>query len=183
MSKLILFFRRAFAYTSRGLTLPDSPIMMVRYCFPLLLALLLRGGLARADTLYKCVDDSGVVLYTNQKGGGRNCKVLSRDLPVSTIAAPKQAPRSAEPSDFPRVNGDTQRGRDADRRRILEQELATEQQSLEQARKDLAEGESIRLGNEKNYQKYLDRVQGLKDSVALHERNVEALKREMANLK
>jgi len=158
--------------------------MIVRYIVPLMLApLLLCGGPARADILYKCIDDSGVVLYTNQKGGGRNCTVLSRDLPISTYTAPKQAPRSASPSDFPRVNDDTQKGRDADRRRILEQELATEQQNLEQARKDLAEGEGIRLGNEKNYQKYLDRVQGLKDSVALHERNVEALKREMANLK
>ncbi len=157
--------------------------MMARHIFPLLLALLLRGGLAHADTLYKCIDDSGVVLYTNQKGGGKNCKVLSRDLPVSTYAAPKQEQRGAAPGDFPRVNEDTQKGRDADRRKILEQELATEQQNLEQARKDLAEGEGIRLGNERNYQKYLDRVQGLKDSVALHERNVEALKREMANLK
>ncbi len=155
--------------------------MIVR--FPLLFALLLGTGFARADTLYKCIDDSGVVLYTNQKGGGRNCAILSRDLPVSTYTAPKQAPPRAAPGDFPRVNEDTQKGRDTDRRRILEQELATEQQSLEQARKDLAEGESIRLGSEKNYQKYLDRVQALKDTVALHERNVEALKREMVNLK
>ena len=103
--------------------------MMARHIFPLLLALLLRGGLAHADTLYKCIDDSGVVLYTNQKGGGKNCKVLSRDLPVSTYAAPKQEQRGAAPGDFPRVNEDTQKGRDADRRKILEQELATEQQN------------------------------------------------------
>ncbi len=149
----------------------------------LLFPLLLGGGTAHAETLYKCVDDTGVVLYTNQKGGGKNCTVLSRDLPISTYAAPKQAPRSATPNDFPRVNDDTQKGRDTDRRRILDQELATEQQNLEQARKDLTEGEATRLGNEKNYQKYLDRVQALKDNVALHERNVEALKREMATLK
>ena len=157
--------------------------MTVRGIPCLLLPLLFGGGLAHADTLYKCIDDTGVVLYTNQKGGGRNCAVLSRDQPVSTYAAPKQPPRSVTPGDFPRVDNDTQKGRDTDRRRILEQELATEQQSLEQAKKDLAEGEAIRLGNEKNYQKYLDRVQALKDNVALHERNVEALKREMTNLK
>lgn len=148
-----------------------------------LFALLLGGGFAHADTLYKCTDDSGVVLYTNQKGGGKNCTVLSRDQPVSTYTAPKQAPRTATPGEFPRVDGDTQRGRDSDRRKILEKELATEQQNLEQAKNELTEGEATRLGNEKNYQKYLDRVQALKDNVALHERNIEAIKREIANIR
>ena len=155
--------------------------MTVRYFF--LFSILLGGGLAHADTLYKCTDESGVVLYTNQKGNAKKCTVLSRDLPVSTYTAPKQAPRSATPSEFPRVDGGTQRGRDNDRRKILENELATEQQNLEQAKNDLTEGEATRLGNEKNYQKYLDRVQTLKDNVALHERNIEALKREIANIR
>ena len=144
----------------------------------LLLLLAPLATTAWADTLYKCVDESGVVLYTNQKGGGRNCAVLSQDKAVSTIAGPKPTPR-----DFPRISDDEQKGRDTDRRKILERELAGEQAKLEQARKDLVEGEETRLGNERNYQKYLDRVQGLKDAIALHERNLEALRREMANLK
>ena len=144
----------------------------------LLLLLAPVAATAWADTLYKCVDDSGVVLYTNQKGGGRNCSVLSQDKTVSTIASPKPTPR-----EFPRVSDDEQKGRDTDRRRILEQELASEQAKLEQSRKDLVDGEATRQGNEKNYQKYLDRVQGLKDAIALHERNLEALRRELANLK
>jgi hypothetical protein len=147
------------------------------------LALLLGNGLVYADTLYKCVDDSGVVLYTNQKSNAKNCTVLSREQPVSTISTPKPAPRAATPGSFPRVDSDTQRSRDVDRRKILEQELATEQGNLDQARKALSEGEATRLGGEKNYQKYLDRVQRLKDDVTLHERNVEAIRREMANLK
>ena len=126
------------------------------------------GGItvnAGADTLYKCMDDSG-------------------ELPVTTLAAPpKSAQRTPTPGNFPRVDGDTQRGRDNDRRKILEQEFNTEQQNLEKARKALAEGEATRLGDEKSYQKYLDRVQELREGVTLHERNVEALKRELANLK
>ncbi len=155
--------------------------MIIRWLLPFLLVL--GCGFVHADTLYKCIDDTGVVLYTNQRGGGKNCVVLSRDLPVSNYAAPKQAQHQATPSGFPRVNSATQKGRDSERYKILEQELATEQQSLEQAQKNLSEGEAIRLGNEKNYQKYLDRVQKLKDTVALHERNVEALKREIATLR
>lgn len=165
---------------------------MNRRSFPIFLACLTGtfaafGASAGADTLYKCVDESsGVTLYTNQKGSAKNCTILSRELPITTIAPPP--PRAAQrnaptPANFPRVDGDTQRGRDNDRRKILEQEFATEQQNLDKARKALAEGEATRLGDEKSYQKYLDRVQELRETVALHERNVEALKRELANLK
>lgn len=157
--------------------------MTVRHTLPLLSVVLLGIGVAHADTLYKCIDSSGVVLYTNQKGSAKNCTVLSRDQPVSVYTPPKPSPRAATPGDFPRVDAETQRSRDGDRRKILEQELATEQRSLEQAQKDLSEGEQVRLGNEKNYQKYLDRVQRLKDNVALHQRNIEALRREMERLR
>lgn len=146
-------------------------------------ALALSGAAAHADILYKCTDSSGVMLYTNQKSNGKRCTVLSGDQPISTFSAPKQASRSPSPSDFPRVDGDTQRGRDGDRRKILEQEFATEQQNLEKARKALLEAETARQGDEKNYLKYVDRVQGIKDGIALHERNVEALRHELANLK
>ena len=146
----------------------------------ILLALIVPMSLsASADTLYKCRDASGAVLYTNQKGTARKCTVLSADQPITSVPAPRQAARNATPGDFPRVDGDTQRGRDGDRRKILEQELATEQLNLAKARKSLPDGEAKRQSDEKSYQKY----QSLKDDLALHERNIEALKRELANLK
>ena len=43
--------------------------------------------------------------------------------------------------------------------------------------------EAIRTGDERNYQRVLDRLQPYKDKVALHERNIEALKKEIGNLK
>jgi hypothetical protein len=140
------------------------------------------SGFACADTLYKCTDDSGQVLYTNQKNTGRNCSVLAQDQAVSSVP-PTRAPRSANPADFPRVEGEVQRSRDGERRKILENELVTERDQLEKARKDLAEQESIRSGDEKNYARVLERLQPYKDSVALHERNIDALNRELDNLK
>lgn len=152
----------------------------------ILLAVLLGNSMARADTLYKCTDNTGVVLYTNQKSTGKKCTVVSTDQPISTFGAPKQtapAARNPSPGDFPRVDGEIQRGRDGDRRKILEQELTGEQNNLEKSRKALAEAEASRMGDEKSYQRYLDRAPGLKESVAVHERNIEALRRELANLK
>jgi phage shock protein A len=78
------------------------------------------------------------------------------------------------------VDGDTQKLRDNDRRKILEQELANEQKLLEQARNELAEQDSMRLGSERNYQRVLDRLEPYKKKVKLHEDNIANLRRELA---
>jgi hypothetical protein len=141
---------------------------------------------AKAD-VYKCVDPaSGRVTYTNSKYGERGCTVLSRETtPVTTVpsATRKASPGAASPSSFPKVDAGTQRSRDGDRRQILETELATERQLLETSKKELAEQEAQRSGNEKNYAKVLERVQPFKDKVELHERNIEAIRKEIGNLK
>ena len=142
---------------------------------------LLAASLARAD-VYKCVDEDGHVTYTNTKPSPKaKCTALSRDQRVSTV--PGRAAGTPSPPGFPKVDGETQKARDNDRRKILEQELASEQKSLEQAKKELAEQEAIRTGDERNYQRVLDRLQPYKDKVALHERNIAALKKEIGNLK
>lgn len=140
--------------------------------------------LPAAADIYKCVDAEGHTTYTNDKSRASGCKVLASDVPVSSVSGPAAAPKpAANPAGgFPSVSGDQQKARDSERRRILEAELATENGSLETARKALTEGEAVRLGDERNYQKYLDRIQGLKDNVALHERNVDALRKELSKL-
>lgn len=130
--------------------------------------------------IYKLVDEHGRVTYSNVPLKGS--KKLNLE-PISTIAAPKQKPSAATPQDFPRVDNGTQKKRDETRRGILEQELAAERKLLDEAKKALAEGEATRLGDERNYQKYLDRVQGLKDNVTLHEKNIEALNKELAGVR
>lgn len=143
-----------------------------------------------ANTLYKCTDESGQVLYTNQKGGGKNCVVLSRDLPISTFAPPPRAkPNTPSPADFPKVSSDQQKARDGDRRAILDQELATEQKNAEEARKVLAEQEGRiepterNVGGTINQPKVQERLKSYRDKLQLHERNIEALKKEIGNLK
>lgn len=43
-------------------------------------------------------------------------------------------------------------------------------------------GEPERLGNERNYQKYLDRVAEMKSGIARKEADIAAIKRELAKL-
>ncbi len=144
--------------------------------------------LAQADTLYKCQTPDGRTTYTNQKTG-KNCEIISQDKPVSTFSAPPQKPRQATPSDFPRVNGEQQKARDNDRRAILEKELANEQKNLSAAKQELAEQQNLVAPDERiagggiQGAKREARVQTYRDKVQLHERNVESIRKELANLK
>ncbi|MEW5944504.1 MAG: DUF4124 domain-containing protein [Pseudomonadota bacterium] len=134
-------------------------------------------GAAHAE-IYKSVGPDGRVTYSNIPSKGATKLNLE---PLTTVAPPK--PKTATPAGFPKVDGETQKKRDDTRRKILEDELAAEEKLLAEAKKNLAEGEEVRLGGERNYQKYLDRIQALKDEVTLHEKNVEALKKELAGVK
>lgn len=143
--------------------------------------------------LCKYVDDSGHVTYSDSpvKGAKKsNCfeapPVPPAPPPAASRAMTAPPPASAQPAPpggLPNVDPSTQKRRDESRRKILEDELAVEEKALAQARKDLADGEATRLGDERNFQRYLDRVQGLKDRVSQHERNIGALKRELSNLR
>ncbi|HQP68573.1 MAG TPA: DUF4124 domain-containing protein, partial [Quisquiliibacterium sp.] len=73
----------------------------------------------------------------------------------------------------------TQRARDNDRRRILEEEMRKEEAKLAEIRKEYNNGEPDRLGSERNYQRYLDRVQRLKDDIARSEANIATIKKEL----
>lgn len=138
-------------------------------------------------TIYKCTGADGGTLISNSKID-KNCKAIVTGPDNALPAPPKAAtsrPAASNPSpaSFPKVAEETQKARDNDRKRILEQELAAEQKNLEQARKELAEQEAVRTGDEKNYQKVIERVQPYKDRVAQHERNISAINKELGNLK
>ena len=150
---------------------------MTRCYFALALIFALPAGTAYAD-IWECVDGSGNKRFTNIKSEAGGCRMLIVS-PTNTVPGGKPQSRAAPPG-FPKVDGDTQKQRDNDRRKILEQELANEQRLLEQARNELAAQDSMRLGSERNYQRVLDRVEPYKKKVKLHEDNIASLRREMA---
>ena len=152
------------------------------------LAALLACTLARpawADT-FKCMDANGRATYTNMKEEtkGKSCTVVSREISVvPAIPATRTGAANASPPGFPKVDSATQRSRDDSRRKILEDELGGEEKALAQATAELTEQQGIRSGDERNYQRVLDRLQKYKDEVERHEKNVAALKKELDNVK
>ncbi len=143
----------------------------------LAVALLLVGTNVGAE-IYKQVDENGRVTYSNIPSKGAQKLNLE---PLPTV--PGFKPSATAPGNFPKVDAETQKNRDLKRRGILESELEQEKRKLEEARSALADAESVRLGGEHNYQKYLDRVKPYKDAVTEHERNIDALQQELAGLK
>jgi hypothetical protein len=133
----------------------------------------------------KYVDKDGRVLYSNVPVKGAK-KLQCFEPPPVPPPARAEAPVKAAPGDAagaPKVDAQTQRARDLDRRRILQQELADEEGKLSEARKTLLEQEAVRTGDERNYQRVLDRLKPYQDAVALHEKNVTSIKQELANLR
>ena len=175
-------------------------MVMVRFVILVVLSSAALSASAAGSVLYECTDQNGGKRFTNIDSEAKGCRVLNVG-PINTIAAPPPSaavskPQSkpaasggtglkttASPASFPKVDAQTQQQRDVSRRRILEQELATEQKLLEQAQRELAEQESVRNGDERNYQRVLDRLEGYQRRVKQHADNVANLKREMANLR
>ena len=89
---------------------------------------------------------------------------------------------SASPASGLRVDPVAQRARDTDARRILEGELRTEEAKLATMEKEFNGGEPERHGDEKNYQKYLDRVAEMRSAIERKQIDIAALRREIQKL-
>ena len=137
------------------------------------------------DTVFHCREDN-VDVYTNTRLN-KTCKATSLGPVTTTVvvkpATPENAAAQGAPSAaFPKVSESTQKSRDLDRRRILEEEAASEQKSLDVAKKELAAQEAKGGQEEKNYQKLMERLRPFKDKVSQHERNLQALRKELSGL-
>jgi hypothetical protein len=80
------------------------------------------------------------------------------------------------------VDPQAQRSRDSDSRRILEVELRREEDRLAELQKDYNNGEPERRGDERNYQRYIDRVAEMKAAIQRKEADIAALRRELVKL-
>jgi hypothetical protein len=181
-------------------------------------------------TIYKLVDESGRVTYSNKPMKGATVMELEpitiiQSVPAPAATAPKQVavvekvetpkaePKAESKPDksalanasptLASVDPQVQRRRDGDRRRILEEELQREEQSLETVRDSIAQEQqnptlvaAVRMAQQaadpsasqlvefrNNIEKASGRIRGLQATVAEHEKNIEALKKELGGLK
>lgn len=161
------------------------------------------------STIYKHVDESGRVTYSNKPMKGAMVMELDPINTVSSAPAEKTAMRAVpakltvtQPS-IASVDPQLQRRRDDDRKKILEQELAQEEKSLASARDALTQEQqnpvliaAVRTAQQTseptaaqlveiraNVDKASGKIRGLQSTVAEHEKNVEALRKELGAIK
>lgn len=119
-----------------------------------------------AGDTYRCATESGAFSYFNvpgSSGGGAS------------------TPKAPTPAGFPRVDPDTQKGRDGVRRKVLADELSTEEKLLAETRVAYADGAPAPLPEERaDAEKYRARIARLRQSLTVHEKNIEALRKELA---
>ena len=188
------------------------------------LAVAMSGAAWAQTTIYKHVDESGRVTYSNKPMKGATVMELE---PLTTIpgtpmgslapAAPAPAPVAAKPvatlervdksaASAPMlasVDTNVQKRRDNDRRKILEEELTREEDSLAEARNAISQEQrnptlvaavkamqttqdptAAQLVEMRgNIERASGRIRGLQSTVAEHEKNIEALKKELGALK
>jgi hypothetical protein len=138
--------------------------------------------------VYRCPGNP--VLYTDaisaKEAVEKGCKTIE-GTPITIVPSlrPKggsPAPAGVNTSPTAKVDPNAQRGRDGERRTILEGELKKEESALAQLKGEYNNGEPERRGDERNYQKYLDRTAELKAAIARKEADIAALKREIGKL-
>ena len=140
-----------------------------------------RPALAQVETIWSCKDSNGRTHVTNLKEDtvGKDCRIVQQQR-VTVVPAAK--PGAKSPAGFPKETTSDRASSKAKQRDTIERELTQEQSMLADAKKKLADQEAVRSGDEKNYARVLERLKPYKDTVEVHEKNVEALKRELNNL-
>ncbi|MGQ3053915.1 MAG: hypothetical protein ACT6S0_19225 [Roseateles sp.] len=165
--------------------------MLNRLLAPLFLLASL--GAQAQGMVYRCPGPP--VLYTDalsaKEANEKGCRTIE-GTPITVLQAPRPRAGAGAAPAVPaaegqrgadsRVDAVQQRVRDDERRRVLQTELRAAEERLSLAQKEFGNGQGERRGDERNYQKYLDRMAELKDNIARYEADVQALRREIAKL-
>ena len=146
------------------------------------------AALGASDTgvMYRCPGNDYNNTLTAKEAKDKGCKTID-GAPITIIQITKQRPSTSPSSSgsgpaATRIDPAEQRARDNDARRILDAELKREEERLAAMRTEFNNGEPERRGDEKNNQKYIDRVSDMKAALARKENDIASIKRELAKL-
>lgn len=123
--------------------------------------------------VFKQVDEHGNVTYTNIQSG------VSKqvDLPPLVVVPSTDSDGINDRIEKRRTNKVVR-----EQRKAIEQRIAEETEQLNMVKAEYNNGTPDRLGSERNYQRYLDRVERLKNDISRRESKLESLKRELEKI-
>lgn len=124
--------------------------------------------------IYKHVDKDGKVTYSNVPSS--NAKQL--DLPPIVVMPPSTHSSGAEE----RILQRRESMKFEEQRNQLANRISEEEKRLNEVREEYKDGVPDRLGGERNYQRYIDRVERLRLDIQEREKNLGVLRAEMQSL-
>lgn len=143
------------------------------------------------DRIYRCPGNE----YTNNAADAkaRGCKVMEGGnvtivqgtrpggggASAPAVRSTGSGSGAGSPAGAPKVDSGEQRARDSDARAILESELKKAEARLAELKQEYNNGQPERRGDERNYQKYLDRVEELRAGIARTESDIAGIRREL----
>ena len=130
------------------------------------------------DELYKCQTNSAMSYFSGPPSGA-----TSKVTPATTRPNGAPATKGASTANFPRVDSNVQRERDDVRKRVLTEELATEVRMLVESEVAMANGAAPAAGESLTSPKYVERQARLRSTVENHNRNIQALNKEIQRLR
>lgn len=138
-------------------------LFLIFVCFPLSLY----AG------IYKHVDAQGKVTYSNIPSDHSKRVDLPPIVVVPAIDSHDMEERLAKRRETTKIN---------EQREEIENKISEEEKRLAEIRSEYKDGEPDRLGSERNYQRYLNRVERLKEEINVRERNLDILRNELRNV-
>ena len=145
------------------------------------------GAQAQDKAVYRCPGNLSTDALSAKEAIAKGCKTLE-GAPITIIQSPVRPAAKANSgssgggSDKDKVSAQDQKARDADARQILEADLRKEEDALAALRKEYNNGEPERRGDERNAQKYLDRIAEMKNAITRKEADVASIRRELGKL-
>jgi hypothetical protein len=158
---------------------------------------------AAQSKVYRCGNE-----YTNRPAKGKDCKALDNvgvtvihGTRPQAVAAQQPAPaRTAAPRPRPAAAPATtvaaataprpvsidpgQKARDSDARMILQSELQRAQARQAELVREYNNGQPDKVGGEaRDYQKYVDRVAGIKASMDRNQADIDSIQRELSRVR
>ena|SRR5450432_1669476 len=154
----------------------------------LALAAAAAGGAEATDAsvMYRCPGNDYKNTISAKEAERLGCrKIEGAPITIIQTTRPRAAATAVPPSagaSGARVDPVSQRARDSDARRILENELRNEEDKLAAMQRDFNNGQPERQGDEKNFQKYIDRVAEMRAAIARKQTDIAAIRRELQKL-
>ena len=123
--------------------------------------------------VYKHVDEQGNVTYSNIPSNNARQVELPSLMVVPSVDSSEIDERIVKRRES--IKREEQREK-------LQGKITEEEKRLNEVKDEYKDGTPDRLGSERNYQRYLDRVERLREDIKVREKNLNTLRNELNNM-